>query len=225
MAAVATINRETNEIIVASRLFLYGTLATNEIGQAIADEISHQYNDAQGQVEITGVVFSVKFDIQYVVIESLRDILFLCTNNRDYRNNFIRIEEKNVAERSFMGFGLGQNVGHWLITDNLGKSTTAAHEYGHSLGLDHPADLDFRGRGIPPIMAPRGSLVDAPLQWNPNVAPGEFGGTMNPIHRKVNAVEVAQIFEPFDLSQKSFITIGNLTNILFDQVGNLLHIS
>lgn len=225
MAGVAIIQHDKRSITVQSRLFLYGNHATNEIGQAIADEILTMYNEANGTVSVNEQSYTVAFEIQYVVIENNKDLLFLCTNNRDYRNNFIRIEEKNKAERSFMGFGLGQNVGHWLITDNLGHSTTAAHEYGHSLGLDHPADLDFRGKGTPPIMAPRGSLVDAALQWNPEAIAGEFGGTMYPIHRKVKPEEIAQIFSPFDLSKKHVLEIGRLTNSLFDEIGNPIHVS
>jgi len=40
-------------------------------------------------------------------------------------------------------------------------------------------------------MYPRGSLVDAQYQYWPHVAAGEYGGTMDPVHRKVTANDIA----------------------------------
>ena len=59
------------------------------------------------------------------------------------------------------------------------------NEYGHTIGLDHPKDLDLRGKGVPGIMYPRGTLVDPPFQYEPSVPAGQKGGTMHPMYRKV----------------------------------------
>ncbi len=126
-----------------------------------------------------------------------------------------------MVTRSFMGFGLGDNVGHWIVSDQLGHSTTAAHEFGHGLGLDHPARLDYRGSGNPPpIMAPRGTLVDAQYQWEPQAKAGERGGTMNPIHRRVSVPEIQQIVDNLTFRPDGTASVGRLTNITFDKMGN-----
>lgn len=226
MAGVAIKNIEKKEIRVTSRLFFYGNHATNELAQTIANEITTLYNEPNAIVLVDNEAFNVIFDIQYVVVEDINDLVFLAKNNRDYRNNFIRIEEKNQAERSFMGFSIGDNTGHWLVSDNLGKSTTAAHEYGHSLGLDHPENLDFRGiENPPPIMAPRGSLVDAQYQWNPTVKAGEYGGTLQPSHRKVSISEIQSLFLENDFDNNHSVTLGKLVNTLYDTLGNRIVIS
>ncbi len=72
---------------------------------------------------------------------SKADILYKVLTNTNFDNNFIRME-KNIAQRSMMSFGLGYNSGHWHITDHLGDSTTASHEFRHAQGLPHPDRLD-----------------------------------------------------------------------------------
>ncbi len=223
MSAVAHLSFEEKTIVVSAKLYFYGSCATDDVAQKIIAEISEQYNSANGKVKIEEDVFNVKFDIDFEIVDNIK-ALELAAKNRNYRNNFIRIEQKNIAERSFMGFGLGQNAGHWLITDNLGESTTAAHEFGHSLGLDHPEEYDMRGFGTrPPIMAPRGTIVDAQFQWNPTVEAGEFGGTLKPIYRKVSAWEIAQIFEGKVFSENGKLNIGETSNNVFDEVGKPLN--
>ena len=86
--------------------------------------------------------------------------------------------------------GLGSNTGYFKLENLYKGSTTAAHEYGHTLGLPHPEDMDIRGKGIPGIMYPRGTLVNAEYQYDPNVAAGVKGGTLYPIHRRVKQGDI-----------------------------------
>ena len=86
--------------------------------------------------------------------------------------------------------GLGCNTGYFLLENLYKGSTTAAHEYGHTLGLDHPRILDIRGHGLPGIMYPRGTLVDGQYQYEPAMAAGLRGVTMQPMHRRVKEQDV-----------------------------------
>jgi hypothetical protein len=95
-------------------------------------------------------------------------------------------------------------------------STTAAHEIGHTIGLAHPARLDLRGKGVPGIMYPRGTLVDAPYQYDASAMPGMPGGTMHPKFRKVWKEEVAMLQLDAALSNDNQLVIGALSNVWHD---------
>lgn len=222
MAAIANLHLNSNSVIITSRLLLYGSEANHEIGARIIDEINRMYNEPRATMQHHEKLLQVVFDISYDIIDT-NEALRMTASNESFYNNFIRIEAENHITRSFMGFGLGDNAGHWLTSDNLGTSTTAAHEFGHSLGLDHPVNPDFRGSPTPPpIMAARGSLVDPQYQWNPSAKAGEYGGTMNPIHRRVTQEEIALIMEGLTFEETETYYIGYLSNNLFDGKGTVV---
>ena len=93
-------------------------------------------------------------------------------------------------------------------------SLTAAHEYGHTIGLDHPAVLDIRGQGQPGIMYPRGTWVDPPYQWDPSVAPGTVGGTLNPATRRVLASDILDLgLHRLRFDRGGRAVLGEFTNL------------
>lgn len=219
MAATAHFNHEQKTIQIQARLVFYGSETTPEAALAIVEEINRMYNEPQAEAALAGKTYRVFFVIEYALLTT-EEAARLITQNDDFQNNFIRLEKENIVTRSFMGFGLGDNVGHWIVSDQLGQSTTAAHEFGHGLGLDHPTRLDYRGSGSPPpIMAPRGTIVDAQYQWDPTAQAGEYGGTMKPIHRRVTATEIQQIVENITIRPDKSAYLGRLSNITFDGMG------
>jgi hypothetical protein len=92
-------------------------------------------------------------------------------------------------------------------------STTAAHEYGHTLGLDHPINIDLRGKGIPGIMYPRGTLVDPQFQYDPSKPAGVTGGTMHPRFRKVFQSDIEQLKLHKLNFQNSRAVVGEFSNV------------
>lgn len=220
MAATAFLLPDLEEIHIRARLVFYGAEANHTVAQAIVAEINRMYNKPRAMVQVAEGRRRAVFVIEYSLLDPTESER-LIRDNEDYLNNFIRLEKENIVTRSFMGFGLGDNVGHWIVSDQLGHSTTAAHEFGHGMGLDHPERFDYRGSGSPPpIMAPRGTLVDPQYQWESQAKAGEVGGTMNPIHRRVSVGEIQKIVDNLTFQSDGTASIGRLTNITFDKVGN-----
>ena len=100
------------------------------------------------------------------------------------------------------------------VENLLNNSSTAAHEFGHTLGLEHPHHLDIRGQGIPGIMYPRGTWVDPPFQYYPEVAPGADGGTLNPFTRKVLQQDINALhLNKFDFDENGFAIVGAFSSV------------
>lgn len=177
-------------ITIHSHIITYGNAAEAEVTERMRKEIEAMWNEPQATVLIDHSPFRVVFHITAELKKNIDQLEVL--SNVDPRNNYFRIEPFVHGNISFVD-GLGSNTGYFL-TDNLYEgSTTAAHEYGHTLGLDHPGELDIRGEGAPGIMYPRGTLVDPQYQYDPTIPAGNKGGTMHPMYRKVKAKDIEDL--------------------------------
>lgn len=208
----AELNISQHQLIIFSRIITYGKAADDAVTEQIRDEIETMWNESKGIIEWKGKGFRVIFNITSSFEPNINpaDIY----QNIDPRNNYFRIEEYAQGNISFVD-GIGCNSGYFKLENLYKGSTTSAHEYGHTLGLYHPHDLDLRGKGVPGIMYPRGTLVDAQYQYNPDGRSGDSsnGGTMHPKYRKVLRDDIALLkLNKLDFENGKAI-IGEFTSI------------
>lgn len=204
----AEINTDNYSITLYSHLIIYGDSATEELSERIRAEIETMWNDPEGNILWKGNPYLLRFVITAELKKDIDEMEVL--QNTDPRNNYFRIEENAHGNISFVD-GIGCNTGYFKVENLYVGSTTAAHEYGHTIGLDHPSDLDFRGKGVPGIMYPRGTLVDPKYQYDPSKPAGVTGGTMHPMYRKVRKEDVAQI--KLSSFESNRFVIGDFTNV------------
>ena len=179
--------QEERAVKLHAIIFIYGNAADAVLAAIMQENINDQWNKPQATVSIKGALYSFEMKVQCHYTPDLRpeDIF----HNKNPLHNYFRIEEFALGNISFVD-GLGSNTGYFKLENLLHHSTTASHEFGHTLGLDHPLSLDIRGHGVPGIMYPRGTIVDPEYQYNPQAAPATNGGTLNPFLREVLQADV-----------------------------------
>jgi hypothetical protein len=207
-----------HQLFLISNIITYGNAATPEITKLIREEIETMWNEPAAILKLHQSSFTIVFRIQasYDPFISPIDIF----QNLDPRNNYFRIEEFAHGNISFVD-GLNCNSGYFKLENLYKGSTTAAHEYGHTLGLNHPRDLDIRGQGVPGIMYPRGTLVDPQFQYDPSKPAGVNGGTMHPMYRKVKLADIEALnLHRLDFNDGKAI-LGEFTNVWHNDHANI----
>lgn len=200
-----------DNIIIHSLFLFYGNEATDALSVQIAKDIADHWNEPEAIIGMRRKIYRVIFDVKGIYAQSLTPLMVY--ENVDPRNNYFRIENYAYGNISFVD-GLNCNTGYFLLDNLLNNSTTAAHEYGHTLGLDHPKQLDIRGKGVPGIMYPRGTWTDPEFQYSPVALPGHAGGTMNPFTRKVTQQDVDALkIHRLDFDRNGLAVIGGFSSV------------
>src|SRR5438270_7534348 len=149
----AEIDVTQQQLIIHAHIFTYGNAADPTITEQIRDEIETMWNEPHDIIFVQRLPLLVQFKITAEHQPHLHELEVY--QNTNPRNNYFRIEEFVHGNISFVD-GIGSNSGYFKLENLYKGSTTAAHEFGHTLGLDHPNIMDLRGQGPPGIMYPRG---------------------------------------------------------------------
>lgn len=182
-------------VTISAHYYFYGDEATPLKVKPCVDEINRLFNNgSQIQLNRDGIWRKIIVKVTHDVVP-ISQAVQLATFNFDPKFNFVRIDTPTKGSRVTVSeHGLNSNYGYFIVSNGLGESTTCTHEFAHGLGLNHlPDPCDWRGKGAPPIMAPRGCKVDKKYQYDPAAKAGDEGGTINPSFRKVQAKEFSAI--------------------------------
>jgi len=208
---IAELDKDTLTLTIKAHIILYGDSANDMLARQVEEEIESHWNSAETMITIRNNQYRVVFRItsQYNPYLQPSDIY----ENDDPLNNYFRVEEFSESHISFVD-GIGSNTGYFKLDNLLNNSTTAAHEFGHTLGLLHPDHLDIRGKGTPGIMYPRGTIVDPHFQYDPNAEPAAKGGTMNPFHRKVLQQDIEDLkLHKLNFDKSGRAIIGDFSSV------------
>ena len=208
---VAELDDEINVLKLRAIIYFYGNAANAEISVQIAKDIEDHWNEPEATVLIQRNMYRVIFDIRGIYDAALLPSMVI--QNTNPYNNYFRVEEYAVGNISYVD-GIGSNTGYFKLENLLNNSTTAAHEFGHTIGLEHPSHLDIRGQGVPGIMYPRGTIVDPQFQYDPTIPAGQTGGTMNPFTRKVKQKDIDYLrLNKLNFNRDGKAIVGNFTSV------------
>ena len=127
----AELDLHHKQLIIYSNIITYGNAADPVITESIRDEIETMWNEPEADALFKDLKFKVVFRINAWFHSGITPIEIY--QNLDPRNNYFRIEEFAHGNISFVD-GLGCNSGYFKVENLYKGSTTAAHEYGHTLG-------------------------------------------------------------------------------------------
>jgi hypothetical protein len=202
-------------LMIRSVIYFYGDASSESLAELISRQISDHWNEPEVEIQLKKGLFRVRFEIKGIHKPGLHpeEVWY----NDIPSNNYFRIEEYAHGNISFVD-GLGSNTGYFKLENLLQTSTTAAHEYGHTLGLDHPLITDVRGKGKPGIMYPRGTFCDPELQYDPLAEAGAYGGFMNPVHRTVNKQDIINLrLDRLHFEETPRAIVGGFSSIYHDR--------
>lgn len=207
----AEIDSKNSLLTIHAELIFYGNAANELLATQIAADVALHWNEPGASVRIDHEWYRVHFSISGYYVAELSELEVY--ENTNPRKNYFRIEEYASGNISFVD-GINCNTGYFKLDNLLNNSTTAAHEFGHTIGLEHPEITDIRGEGVPGIMYPRGTIVDAHFQYDPNAQPLQPGGTMNPFTRKVLLKDIEELkLHRLSFNEKGFAVIGDFSSV------------
>lgn len=211
----AEIIKSARQLIIRSDFIFYGEAATQAMAEQIATDIALHWNEPKATVRIGREQYQVLFEITGSFSDPLDPEMVWYNDNP--RLNFFRIEEYVTGNISFVD-GLNCNTGYFKLQNLQQTSTTAAHEYGHTIGLDHPDDLDIRGHQFPGIMYPRGTICDPHFQYEAQAEAGKPGGTLDPKHRIVTQSDIDALkLHRLLFSEKNLAVLGGFSSIYHEK--------
>lgn len=207
----AELNRTSGELVIRSIFYFYGEETTPDLATRIAADIQMHWNEPGASVVIRGRPYKLRFDIQGFADPLLKPETVWYNDNPQL--NFFRLEKFVVGNISFVD-GIGCNTGYFLVDNLMQTSTTAAHEYGHTIGLVHPDILDLRGEKDLGIMYPRGTLCDPEFQYWSHAKAGEHGGFLDPKHRRVLISDINALhLHRLDFNDEGFAKVGEFSSL------------
>ena len=144
-----------NTIELYQHLVFYGRQATSALSREISDNITYRFNKEKLTYSMNDRTYDVRLRTTYETVD-IDKAIDMASTNKNNEVQFIRIS--NVQKSS--KHSIGANSGWFSTTDDLGNSTTPAHEMAHGLGLYHQDGTKYP----PSIIIPRGTRVAA--EWS-----------------------------------------------------------
>jgi hypothetical protein len=222
-SAIIQINEQFKEIKINVHLIFYGDKASTFSKVAIQEIQSawtaKEFFFPEGSVYPS---YRMKINLTSQTVSEMK-AQTLAEDNKDYKNNFIRLDQGEVDKESFV-LSNGANSGVWYAAQGIGKSKTAAHEFGHILGLGHLNPNIIKDKATVSIMATKMTEVsDKKFQNLTGNTIFGFKDKLNISFRQVTDNDLSQLATLFHeqqlLKKVAVFEFGKIPSFIFDKNG------
>lgn len=197
-SALLKLDKRSQILHVITHLVYSGPDLTEEITQDVTNEISNMWNKNLAKIRIGEKFYKIQFDVDSIVTENFK----IPQDQAQCAYTRVKVQNKKFQDDRSEVDDAHQNMTLYT-SDNLGFSTTAAHEYGHILFLKHNTEFQLEAT-VPGIMFARGTIVLPQFQYDPQAKIGETNSTLNPKFRQVRPEDILAI--PFSKDLKDYKT-------------------
>ncbi|WP_309254113.1 RHS repeat-associated core domain-containing protein [Prevotella brunnea] len=192
-----------NTIELYQHLVFYGRQATSALSREISDNITYRFNKEKLTYSMNDRTYDVRLRTTYETVD-IDKAIDMHSTNKNNEVQFIRISNVQKSSRH----SIGANSGWFSTNDDLGNSTTPAHEMAHGLGLYHQDGT----KNPPSIIIPRGTRVAA--EWSNDKNPRKG---VNPSIRRWTNGDIKKILDKASWDRgRTSGRIGKATNIIFN---------
>lgn len=193
------------------------------------------WNAANGVATVNGKEYKVLFSVTAEVVSEESALSHASANKQlnDFSMNFVRIEDGFSGPAQVYPNAKGTNSIIMSTSHVCDNATTAAHEYGHSLGHTKHEPYGQKIDGQPNIFSSRHNPVDAEYTMDPSQGPTQMtmkdgkiipSSVVNPMDtgkREVTQKDINYLnLRNINIDAFGKANIGSIDNVIFDANGN-----